>query len=86
MKIETKPGWGNYDCKFIAHVGQGRNAPLTVIVQRDRHSGSAHLYMKVGEVQVVQAELDYEQDGAALAELFNRARLYEFPNKEEDDK
>ena len=85
MKIETKPGWCNLDCQFIAHVGQGSNTPLTMIVDRN-HRGGAELIIRVGRVQVVKAELDYEHDGAALAELFNRARLYEFPKKEEDDK
>lgn len=85
MKIETKPGWGNYDCEFIAHLAQGNNSPLTVIVERNRRSGDAYLYIKVGTVQVVKAAIDPDADAAAMAELFNRARLYEFPEEKKDD-
>lgn len=85
MKVETKPSYGNYSCEFIAHIAQGANTPLTMTVERRREGGAATLYIKVGEVQVVKAAIGKDDDCQALSELFTRTRLYDFPQRTEDD-
>lgn len=87
MKVQTNPGWGDYDVSFIANIAQGGYSPLTFKIERNRRDEDvqrATLYIKVGDVQLVQAYIDCTEDAEALAELFTRARLYEFPPKKED--
>lgn len=87
MSVQTKPsGYGTYKCEFIAHLAQGEATPLTVRVERPRSEQTkCCLYINVGPVQVVRAELDVHEDAADLAELFTRVRLYEFPPKSDEN-
>lgn len=87
MKVQTKPGWGGYNVTFVAHVVQGGYSPLTFKIERNRRDEdgqNATLFIKVGDVQVVQANINCTEDAEALAELFTRARLYDFPPEKED--
>ena len=79
MKIETNPGYGNYNCEFTAHIQQGTSSPVTVVATRSRsRDDDVDIEFKVGQVSVAKFRASRSEDMPALAELFNRANYYQF--------
>lgn len=79
MKIETNPGYGNYNCEFIAHIQQGTSSPVTVVATRSRsREDDVEVVLKVGQVEIAKFRASRSEDMPALAELFNRANYYQF--------
>lgn len=85
MKVETNPGYGNYNCVFTVHVQQGSASPVSISLTRSRsRSDEVEVEFKVGQVSLAKFLASREEDMPALVELFNRANYYQFPVEKED--